>query len=382
MKSPADIAARLAKQWHQTALRTERLLDADCWPLSFSVGKPTAVEFAAQPIVVQEHIQRWRQLGVGEVIWQEIKYRGGADPVSMPVRWCIRSPSEWAAACADIAVQEEFGALESLVGTVSDTYREVLIRERALWKGKKQEDVVLAVELSDSLSPGAASGRPLRLLAGLGVDTKFFERNATLLTRLLDQRYQGAASEQGLQSFLDAYGENDHWVLLVPLDRDLLPFRRQRVTTRELAETLMPASRILIVENEQCIHLLPELRDTIAILGAGLDLQWLQGAVFSGRSLAYWGDMDTWGLLMLARARQYFPAITPLLMSRPLFESYAHSCAVVEPVIAQEMPPEKLTEVESDFYRYLLNQGCGRLEQEYLPKSAVSEALFAWLEDC
>lgn len=91
--------------------------------------------------------------------------------------------------------------------------------------------------------------------------------------------------------------------LVVPLQPELLPFKRLRLTTSELAETPLPASRLLVVENEQCVHLLPEvLPDTLAVLGSGLDLQWLVSAHLAGKQIAYWGDMDIWGLLMLARA--------------------------------------------------------------------------------
>ncbi|MFZ2449994.1 MAG: Wadjet anti-phage system protein JetD domain-containing protein [Methylovulum miyakonense] len=109
------------------------------------------------------------------------------------------------------------------------------------------------------------------------------------MTRLLDERFDGAVSEQGLVNFLDALEENNHWVMLVPLEKGLLPFKRLRITTSELAETALPCSRILVVENEQCIHLLPELPDTIAILGAGMDLQWLNSNQLDTKLIAYWG---------------------------------------------------------------------------------------------
>lgn len=378
MKPPADIAARLARQWHQASLRVERLLSGDSWPLEFSIGKPTGAEFATQTALVEAHVQRWRQVEIGEVVWEPVKYRAGADAVLMPIRWRIHTPSQWAAAAADAAVQKEFRALEKLVSGVNEIYREVLIRDRSLWRNKDLDEVMATAELADSLQPGAAKGRPLRLLAGLGVDTKFFERNGSLLTRLLDERYQGAASEQGLHAFLDAPDENEHWVLLVPLDRRLLPFRRQRVTTQELTEVMLPGSHVLVVENERCVHLLPELPDTIAILGSGLDLQWLKATVFDGKSIAYWGDMDTWGLLMLARARDYRPGIVPLLMTRLAFDAHAGESVVPEPTPAQDEPPVGLVEDESSFYSYLLSLEKGRLEQEYLPRHEVSQELAFW----
>jgi hypothetical protein len=378
MKPPADIAARLARQWHQASLRVERLLSGDSWPLEFSIGKPTGAEFATRTVLVEAHVQRWRQVDIGEVVWEPVKYRAGAEAVPMPVYWRIHTPSQWAAASANAVVQKEFRDLEKLVGKVNEIYREVLIRDRSLWRNKDLDEVMATAELADSLQPGAAQGRPLRLLAGLGVDTKFFERNGSLLIRLLDERYQGAASEQGLHAFLDAHEENDHWVMLVPLERRLLPFRRQRVSTQELTEVMLPGSHVLVVENERCVHLLPELPGTVAILGAGLDLQWLQAAVFDGKSIAYWGDMDTWGLLMLARARGCRPEVVPLLMDRPVFDAYARESAVLEPVPAQDEPPAGLAADEVSFYLHLLGLGKGRLEQEYLPRHKVGQELASW----
>ncbi|MNQ97953.1 hypothetical protein D3C85_1136250 [compost metagenome] len=219
----------------------------------------------------------------------------------------------------------------------------------------------------------------MRLLAEHGVDTKFFERNASLLTKLLDERFEGAASEHGLTTFLNAFEESSHWVLVVPLAPGILPFKRLRLTTAELAETALPGSRLLVVENEQCIHQLPQVPDTIAVLGAGLDLNWLASPQLADKQIAYWGDMDTWGLLMLARARLHQPAIKALLMEQALFERYASISAVAEPTKAQGVVPVGLLTDEAAFYRYLLAQERGRLEQEYLPRAQVELDIAVWV---
>ncbi len=141
----------------------------------------------------------------------------------------------------------------------------------------------------------------------------------------------------------------------------------------------LPASRLLVVENEQCIHLLPEtLPDTLAILGSGLDLQWLASAHLAGKQIAYLGDMDTWGLLMLARARLHQPAVEALLMEQELSEQHSPVSAVVEPTKALESAPLGLLADKADFYRYLLVQERGRLEQEYLPKVQVERTIEQW----
>jgi len=379
MKSPIELGGKLARQWQQTSIRVERLLNPGYWPRSFSIGKPTARFFADNVQAVQQHVEGWRRVKVGKVEWAPVTYRAGLVSISLPVRWHLHNPSEWIAATGSLEVSHEYARLEHLVEHVDPRFRALLVSQRGLWLTKPPAEVIATAQIATQLSPGCAGGRPLRLLADYGVDTKFFERNQALLTKLLDERFEGAVSEQGLTTFLDAFEEGNHWVLVVPLQAGLLPFKRLRLTTAELAETSLPGSRLLVVENEQCIHLLPEVPGTIAVLGSGLDLQWLATAQLAGKQIAYWGDMDTWGLLMLARARLHQPTLEALLMERALFDQYSVGNAVAEPTKAQLTAPEGLRADEADFYRYLLGQRRGRLEQEYLPRAHVELAIGEWV---
>ena len=88
MKSPSEIAARLAKQWQQAFWRVERLLSSESWPLVIPIGKPSGRQFADQTGLVQAHVQRWRQITVGEVVFQDINFRAAAEPVSLPCSGC------------------------------------------------------------------------------------------------------------------------------------------------------------------------------------------------------------------------------------------------------------------------------------------------------
>ena len=117
-----------------------------------------------------------------------------------------------------------------------------------------------AAKLALILEPGFAQGVPLRSLGVANTDTKFFERNNPLIRQLLDIRFDGQATEQGLETFLDAQDDNHHWLLISDLDGALLPFRQIRVRDHELATAPLPAENILIVENEQCLHLLPRAK--------------------------------------------------------------------------------------------------------------------------
>ncbi|ESN17216.1 hypothetical protein L370_00567 [Enterobacter sp. MGH 24] len=378
MYSPYELSKKLARQWDNAKLRAERLLPPGNWPLCLPIGKPSAKIFAEQPQRVLQHVQLWRQVAVGRVDWEEVSYRASDGAVSMPLRWILNGPSDWISAAADLAVSREFRLLEGIIEQVNPLFHPLLVSHRSLWRHKDPQDIVSAARLACRLEPGCASGLPLRLLSGLGVDTKFIEKNNSLLTRLLDVRFSGEASEQGLTTFLDAFDEASHWVLVAPLSPGLLPFNKCRVTTAELAETILPASRVLVIENEQCLHQLPALSDTIAILGCGLDVQWLSSSVLDEKRIAYWGDMDSWGLLMLARARRCRPTLDVLLMNRELFEQYANQSAVPEPVKVQQAIPDGLLNEEADFYRYLTDLPRGRLEQEFLPAGIVEEALCRW----
>lgn len=381
MYSPDELREKLARQWDNAKLRAERLLPPGNWPLCLTIGKPSAKIFAEQPQRVLQHVQLWRQVAVGRVEWEEVSYRASDGPVSMPLRWIMNGPSDWINAAADARVSREFRLLEEIIEQVDPIFHPLLVSHRSLWRNKGSQDIISAARLASRLEPGCAKGLPLRLLSGQGVDTKFIENNISLLTRLLDVRFSGEASEQGLTTFLDAFDESSHWVLVVPLSPGLLPFKKCRVTTAELAETTLPASRVLMIDNEQCLHQLPALSDTIAVLGCGLDVQWLSSVVLDKKRVAYWGDMDSWGLLMLARARRCRPTLDVLLMNRELFEQYASHSAVPEPVKAQEAIPDGLLNEEGDFYRYLTCLPRGRLEQEFLPAEVVGEELVRWRKE-
>ncbi len=381
MKSPADISARLQRQWRQKFFRLEMLTTPDAWPKRYNIGLPSASDISTTPHLIREHVVRWRQVSVGEVKWREVNYRSSSEAIRMPKQWVLSRPSEWVRAADNRQLAADFDLLESLIDHAAPELHSALIVHMKLLHGRSRDELLAVLELAERLKPGDARGRPLRLLAGHGVDTKFFERHHKLLVNLLDSRFAGEVTEQGLHAFLDAAPDGEHWVLIAGLQSGLMPFVIQQVRSLELAslkQDVISANRILVVENRQCWHLLPPLEDTIAILGSGLDLDWLKAEWLDGKRIAYWGDMDTWGLIMLARARKYRPELKVLMMSRGIFEQHAKGNAVVESVVAGDQPPDTLNDAECSFYLWLLSQERGRLEQEFLPPELVREVLAGW----
>ena len=392
MKSPQVLAAKLAQQWHSADWRERQLLGGGtAWPLTLPIGQPDTAVFLNDAAALRSHLQQWRaveQDGLGHVQWQERRYRGSSDAIAVPTHWQLAKPSQCIAAIRHFKVlghaqvHSDYARLSTLIaGVERPGFQRLLVRRLVQWRDVPVDAVMAAAHMALQLEPGCAQGKPLRALAVQGNDTKFFERHASLLTALLDERFDGEASRQGLVGFLGALPEDDHWLLIAPLAPGLLPFAQMRVRASELLTTPLPGSRILLVENERCLHQLPApVQDTIAVLGAGLNLGWLAAPWLQERSVAYWGDLDTWGLRMLATARHHLPHLHALLMDRATFSAHQH-LAVAESVHAPEPISGAQTPEEAALQAHLRAQARGRLEQEFLPTDTVHRAVRTWVND-
>lgn len=380
MKSPAELSKKLARQWQSADQREQRLLADVNWPLRIAIGKPTAEQFKHSSALVRKHVQRWREEKIGTVEWQAVKYQAASTTVDIPTHWCLQTADEWVAACRDKQISSEFRCLSDIINGVDGAFHRLLVRQRSLWQQIDPEEVRQCCRLALLLKPGIAAGRPLRALSLANIDSKFIENHRSLLSKLLNIRFSGALEDTGLEVFLGAAEDNEHWLLVVPLSTGLFPFQQLRLRASELAQLNLPGSHLLVVENEQCHHQLPKLDNTLAILGAGLNLSWLANPYIRNRQLAYWGDIDTWGLKMLSIVRSIQPHLSPLLMDQETFDRYQQH-AVAEPQNAGDRVPESLTDREVSLYQHLLEKVKGRLEQEFIHTDDVHRALKDWRND-
>jgi len=378
MKSPDELASRLARQWQNADLREQRLLRPESWPLTLSIGKPTGTVVRDQVGQVRKHLQQWREVSIGQVQWQPVRFQSTSEAINIPTHWMLESPSQWVQATGSSEIKREYGTLNRLASALDPRFHSLIVRRRSLVMDKPERDVILSGKVALQLQPGCADGKPLRALSVAGTDSKFFERNRQLVTLMLDILFDGQASEAGLETFLGAEDEGHHWLLIADLDGSLLPFSQMRVRAYELQRTPLPGQRLILVENERSLHQLPSAPDTIAVLGSGLNLSWLQASWLANKAVAYWGDLDTWGLTMLGRAREHLPQLTPLLMDRTTFERFADESAVEEPQAASVVVPPGLTESEAGLYHLLRRSDRGRLEQEFLPVNMVHKAVVNW----
>lgn len=378
MKSPAEAKAVLRTQWQNPTLRELRLLGGPSqWPIRLPIGRPLPRTINRSLDEVKRHVESWREVRTGQVLWEQVAYRSTAAPVDIPATWLLAKPSDWIEAADDPSMRREFRSLATLVERTASDFHSLLIRRRSLWSKTPLHEVIQATTLALSLSPGCAQGQSLRQLSLAGIDTKFFERNTQLVKALLDVRFDGEASRIGLEDFLGALRDGDHWLLVVDLDGSLLPFQKLRVRSSELKGASLPGDHLLIIENESCQHHLPRAKGALAVLGTGFDLNWTDAAWTRQKKVAYWGDLDTWGLQFLAQARLAIPHLVPLLMNEAVFDEFRH-LAVREPVVAETVPPQGLTHDESRLLLRMLQEPQGRLEQEFLPLDLVRRAILDW----
>lgn len=146
----------------------------------------------------------------------------------------------------------------------------------------------------------------------------------------------------------------------------------------ELAALPLRPARVLVVENLQSGLALPPLPGTLAVVGLGYALEplteigWLAGA-----PIDYWGDIDTHGLVMLARLRRRFGHVRSRLMDEAtLLDHRALWVEETRPHAAMSL--DGLDEAEAALYDDLRRGRWGigvRLEQERIAWPRVLAAL-------
>ncbi len=225
----------------------------------------------------------------------------------------------------------------------------------------------------------------LRQIDVPGVDTKFVERYRSELGELLDVVL---AAER-----VDVTHPRSRFVERYRLARKPSYVRMRRLDGSPLLDGGGPAelalrvadvsamplecAGVVVVENEVTYLALPQVAGTVAVLGEGYAVTRLAPVTWlRDRSMFYWGDIDTHGLLMLDRMRAHFPDVRSMLMDHDALLAHEPHWDT-EPVQATASPRHLATD-EATLYRDLMENRFGtqvRLEQERIRFSAVESAL-------
>jgi hypothetical protein len=228
----------------------------------------------------------------------------------------------------------------------------------------------------------------LRQLPVPGIDTKWVESRRTLVRDFV-------LATRGLVVGRDFYEVCGLRAAPATLRmRILCPELRQvagglcdiEAPIEELAQLKLRPQTLLVIENLATGLALPSMPGTVAFMKLGhavsdlAHIPWLFGNhANSGRPdrVLYWGDLDTHGFVILARARGLFPELRSVLMDEQTLLSGKDQW-VLEASQAKVEHVDRLTQQEQKLYRELREQTHGsnvRLEQERLAWPRCLQAL-------
>lgn len=216
-----------------------------------------------------------------------------------------------------------------------------------------------------------------------GVHSKLIEEFRGILSELLDlvlPSEEVDRSVTGVGNFCQRYGFRNKPMLVRfrSLDPDVPILVAGgapdlTVTREDMARLNLPVKRIFIIENEVTYLAFPQVRDSIAIFGAGYCFDNLKPAEWLRRTnVFYWGDLDTHGFSILDQLRSVLPDASSFFMDQKTL--LAHRIFWVKESSPSTATLHRLSSDEAALYENLRNNTFAesvRLEQERIPLSWV-----------
>jgi hypothetical protein len=210
----------------------------------------------------------------------------------------------------------------------------------------------------------------------VAVDTKFVERNQTVLGEWLNELLPGSAIQADETKFALRFGPRDGQphITVRTLDPTLqlelgLPFDELSLPLRSLKRLAVAGARIIVVENQLNLLTLPAIRRCISIRGEGRAVTRLRALPWLAENdIYYWGDIDVEGFQILSSFRGYFPNTRSILMGTQALQDNLERIGSGSSTDSRE--PPRLSSDELAAFRHCLatNQ---RLEQEQLLQAYV-----------
>lgn len=326
--TPADIKTQLQRYWDEGRLLSAALAGEPQFPLTLRLRRPDAKAMAKHFDEVREWIRRLeegsraKQSFGYDIVWEEIRHRQlGRNNV--PAGVVVPDEEDALRAIGKTREAANFHRLAKTTLTAFPALRDwVMRRPLTIIEHAEEWERIMAILAWFREHP--RSGLYLRQLDIRGVDTKFIEGRKGLLSELLDLILAPDAVERGFRGakgFEQRYGLLPKPALirfrLLDARLHLVGLSDLSVPIAQFARLDLPVRRVFITENDINGLAFPEVAESVVIFGKGYDLhrlgeiEWLVG-----KSLLYWGDIDTHGFAILDRLRATCPGARSLLMDR------------------------------------------------------------------
>jgi len=386
MLRPTDVYKQVHKRyWENKANWKKLLLGERSFPIKISLKPPTGKQIFNDVASYQAFISEWKSSLFPQLIKWEEKSSNSIESQLMPVALVINNVSELIDYLGKTQITAHWEKIfEPIVSFSAQLYKPLVLNIERIEK-LSPYDSQLIVKTLEQLKPNMGRGLYLRALPLIGVDTKFLESNEKIISILLDTLTENSISESGdLYSWLDCKSVPKGWLYVRPLCEETekkLGFPILQLPSSSINSSPLPADNILVVENVQSGLALPRLPNTIAIFGGGNNITWLTSSWLKERNVAYWGDIDSWGLVILSNAKELLPNIQSLMMDLKTLK--AHKPRMVREKSSNTQITKHLTNREQELLSTLLSTSGdepNRLEQERLSQDYVSNSLNNWIK--
>ncbi|MBK8816562.1 MAG: hypothetical protein IPN42_14150 [Methylococcaceae bacterium] len=349
---PSDVKELiLIREWQNFTGLKARLLNDKPFPIRVGLKPPTGQKAVSDIEHFQKFIGQWRSFAAQHLIeWETRNYRVLFEQ-TLPKFFVLKNVQELMAFVGDEALKRSQiweSNMSPLLSIYPETYS-ALVKNLNTIEVMHQADADLLPDLIKQLIPNMGAGQYLRALPLVGVDTKFVETYQTLISDILDKIYNGVVSNAGgLFTWLGCNANPTGWLTIRPLcektKAKIGGFPVLQLSGDILKQQALPARNILIVENLESGLGLPPLPDTIAVFGGGKNVAWMEAQWLKTKNVAYWGDLDTWGLSILSDVRSKLPTITVLMMDQNTLQ--LHKDRMVEERKPSDKIPIFLTDSE------------------------------------
>lgn len=384
--SPTEILTLLAKrEWDNGRNLRDLLLGRRLFPLRYPFKQPTGRQVAADLVRLEQFVTSWTQFPQQECLeWGESSFRQLAIP-RMPKALVIPNFSTLLILLGATA-QERSQHWDAIITPILSVQRKLyatLTGHLTALDQMKPDDGVRLASAIQQLNRNMGQGRYLRALPVTGLDTKFIETHLTILADLTNDLTDGEVlAAGGLLSWLGCIPQPNNWLTVMPLcerlQQSLGGFRILQLPAETVKSQGLPGKAVLVVENAQSGFALPTMENTVAVIGCGKNLSWMRNDWLHERQVGYWGDIDSWGLVMLNQARSHCSSLTALMMDSTTVEK--HLDKMVTEDRSDNSPVHHLLPDESALYQALLssNYPGNRLEQEFLDQDFIQARLNLW----
>ncbi|MBS9434780.1 DUF3322 domain-containing protein [Photorhabdus hainanensis] len=384
---PAQVKSIIRqREWDNRSSLKDRLLGNKAFPIRVGLKPPKGNSAILDIAHFQRFIDEWRSFPYQDVVeWSSKNFRELSEQ-RIPTFVVIESMRHLIQFLGNDALSRSKvweRNMKPFLRIDKDLYP-ALVKCIDIVEKLSLRDAELLAKLLPQLKQGLGEGQYLRALPLIGIDTKFLENHQILIEELADIIHKGAVSASGgLIAWLGCAINPKGWLTIRPLchaaTAALGGMPILQIPGELLRKHELPASNILVVENLQSGLSLPEMPDTIAVIGGGKNIAWMDAAWLRSKRVGYWGDIDTWGLFILSDARNKFVDIEPLMMDVETVK--AHEDRMVPEPNPVESNPSSLNEDETNLFNNLISGRfqSSRLEQERLSSDYIRNKLMNWL---